>query len=232
MKVDDFILLRKLACFLIIAPFLLITKTVPDPELPSIVKEEAKVVEDTIVVEENVISSIEEEVAPIKEEPISIKKEVIPITTEISRTNSVSRSGINRENSLIEGKEEVLDNFGFPLHIEYIVSSNYGYRGKEFHTGVDMAVPLGTEIYAPYDGTVIELQSKNTGYGNLIIIEHEGGVFTYYAHLSAFEVELEDTVTKDELIGYVGSTGRSTGPHLHYEIRIDEKTINPLKTSK
>ena len=223
MKVDDFILLRKLACFLIIAPFLLVTKTLPDPELPSVIKEEVKVVENTV-------SLIEEEAIPIKEEPISIKKEAISNTTKTSRTNSVSRSGINRENSIIEGKEEVLDDFGFPLHIEYIVSSNYGYRGKEFHTGVDMAVPLGTEIYAPYDGIVIELQSKNTGYGNLIIIEHEGGVFTYYAHLSAFEVELEDTVSKDELIGYVGSTGRSTGPHLHYEIRIDEKTINPLKT--
>lgn len=205
-----FILVKELACLLIMAPFLLINEIIPEPELPPMIIEETPIaIEETpIIIEEPQEVVVEKPIEPIK-------------------TNKVtSRSGIERDNN------PILKEFEFPLHIEYIVTSKYGNRGEEFHTGVDMAVPEGTEIYAPYDGTVIKLQSKTTGYGNLIVIEHEEGILTYYAHLSSFEVELEDTVTKGELIGYTGSTGRSTGPHLHYEVRVNGKTTNPLKTGK
>jgi murein DD-endopeptidase MepM/ murein hydrolase activator NlpD len=102
----------------------------------------------------------------------------------------------------------------------------FGGRSYEFHAGMDIDGERGDLVVAPAAGTVIEAGYKG-GYGNLIEIDHGNGLTTRYGHLSKIEIQAGDTVTRGQLIGSVGSTGRSTGPHLHYELRLNEKPINP-----
>lgn len=114
------------------------------------------------------------------------------------------------------------------------INSGYGNRwspfGKhsQFHTGLDISGKMGQPIYAPADGTVKSI-GKAGPYGNLIIIEHEGDIQTWYGHLSKFSVEPGDPVIRGQMIGLIGATGAATGPHLHYEIRVSGIPINPTK---
>lgn len=113
------------------------------------------------------------------------------------------------------------------------LSSDYGTRthpvlGRRMgHKGIDLAAPTGTPIYATADGTVSRA-GPYSSYGNYVAIEHGGKIQTRYAHMSRIAVEAGTKVKKGELIGYVGSTGRSTGPHLHYEVRVDGEAVNPV----
>lgn len=100
------------------------------------------------------------------------------------------------------------------------------FRTRGQHQGVDFAAPQGTPVVAVADGTVVHA-GRNGGYGNLVVVDHGGGVTTYYAHLSAFSVQEGGKVERGQEIGQVGSTGRSTGPHLHYEIRKDDRYLDP-----
>ena len=95
------------------------------------------------------------------------------------------------------------------------------------HKGIDLAAPSGTPVYAAADGIVARAEWFST-YGNYIQIEHGGEIETRYAHLSAYAIASGDRVRKGDLIGYVGSTGRSTGPHLHYEVRVAGEAVNPM----
>ena len=116
------------------------------------------------------------------------------------------------------------------------LSSTYGMRKhpisgfNKMHKGIDFAAPKGTPVYAGGNG-VIERAGRNGGYGNYIRIRHNNEYKTAYAHLSGFKKGISKgvRVNQGEVIGYVGSTGRSTGPHLHYEIIYQNKQINPLK---
>ncbi|MGF0039150.1 M23 family metallopeptidase [Peptoniphilaceae bacterium SGI.131] len=103
----------------------------------------------------------------------------------------------------------------------------WGNAGKEWHTGIDIAQGLGTPVYAYSDGTVIYAGWNNYGYGNLLIIKHNNRIQTYYAHLNAFHVREGDVVVKGQHIADMGTTGNSTGPHLHFEYRIDNEPVNP-----
>lgn len=113
------------------------------------------------------------------------------------------------------------------------LTSDYGMRthpvlgGRRNHKGVDLAGPTGTPVYATADGIVSKAE-RFSSYGNYIQIEHGGELQTRYAHLSGYAVSAGQSVRKGDLIGYVGSTGRSTGPHLHYEVRIAGQAVNPL----
>ncbi len=119
-----------------------------------------------------------------------------------------------------------------PLDILHLTSS-YGMRDhpilrqRRQHHGVDLAAPRGTPVYATADGRVGQAERFGS-YGNYVRIEHGGDLHTRYAHLSSYTVSEGDVVQKGDLIGYVGSTGRSTGPHLHYEVRIGDESVNPL----
>lgn len=101
---------------------------------------------------------------------------------------------------------------------------------KRAHTGVDIAGPVGTPIYASDDGTVISSGWNRGGYGNMIIVDHGGGLFTRYAHGSKLLVGVGDAVKRGDVIMLMGSTGRSTGPHLHYEVMLGStgRRTNPL----
>jgi murein DD-endopeptidase MepM/ murein hydrolase activator NlpD len=102
----------------------------------------------------------------------------------------------------------------------------FGGRTYEFHAGMDIDGERGDSVVAPGNGRVIEAGWKG-GYGNFIEVEHGNGLTTRYGHLSKVEVASGDTVTRGQTIGLVGSTGRSTGPHLHYELRVNDRPINP-----
>ncbi|WP_225421420.1 M23 family metallopeptidase [Sphingomonas parva] len=113
-------------------------------------------------------------------------------------------------------------------------TSGYGVRSDPFkgraamHAGLDLAGPIGTPIYATADGTVGRAEYNNGGYGNLVEIEHGHGIQTRYGHLSKYMVSAGQKVKRGDLIALMGSTGRSTGSHLHYEVRIDGKAVNPI----
>lgn len=113
------------------------------------------------------------------------------------------------------------------------IASGYGYRSdpftkaRKFHYGMDFTAPRGTPIYATGDGIVTRADSRSTGYGNHIRIDHGYGYVSLYAHLYKYNVKKNQKVVRGDLIGFVGSTGRSQGPHLHYEIFKDGNRINP-----
>ena len=96
-----------------------------------------------------------------------------------------------------------------------------------FHTGVDLAAPLGTQVYAAGDGVVVAATASDVGYGNHIIVAHDGHTLTLYGHLEVMGVKVGDTVHQGQLIGLLGSTGNSTGPHTHFEVRIDGVPVDP-----
>jgi murein DD-endopeptidase MepM/ murein hydrolase activator NlpD len=104
----------------------------------------------------------------------------------------------------------------------------FGGPGYEFHTGQDIEAPIGTPVIAGARGQVSFVGWQN-GYGQLVAIDHGGGLSTRYGHLSHIDVELGQSVSRGQLVGKVGSTGRSTGPHLHYEVRINDQPVNPLQ---
>ncbi len=114
----------------------------------------------------------------------------------------------------------------FPLANYVYVSSRYGKRSGKLHTGIDLAASSGTHVYAWKSGTVT-LSSWAGGYGNCILVKHSDGTTSRYAHLSGYNCSVGDKVAAGELIGYVGSTGNSTGPHLHFEVIINGSTVNP-----
>jgi murein DD-endopeptidase MepM/ murein hydrolase activator NlpD len=103
----------------------------------------------------------------------------------------------------------------------------FGGYSTEFHAGQDIRAERGTPVVVAANGTVVFAGWKN-GYGQMIEVDHGGGLTTRYAHLSKIEVAVGTQTARGQLVGRVGSTGRSTGPHLHYEVRIDGESVNPL----
>lgn len=116
----------------------------------------------------------------------------------------------------------------FAMPTSGTLTSPFGARWGRMHNGVDLGAATGTPIYASDNGVVTEAQFKDNGYGNFISIDHGNGFVTYYAHCSEILVSPGDVVAKGDLIAKVGSTGRSTGPHLHFEIRADGEAQDPL----
>ena len=114
------------------------------------------------------------------------------------------------------------------------MASGFGYRSdpftkvKKMHEGMDFTAKTGTPIYATGDGLVAKSDNTASGFGNHIVIRHGFGYETLYAHLSKYKVRAGQRVKRGDVIGYVGSTGRSEGPHLHYEVHKDGKVVNPL----
>jgi len=122
----------------------------------------------------------------------------------------------------------------FPLHNAVNFTSGFGVRSDPFrgraamHPGIDLAGPLGTPVYATADGVVDRSEWNSGGYGNLVEIDHGQGIQTRYGHLSQRIALPGQRVHRGDLIGLMGSTGRSTGSHLHYEVRIDGSAVNPV----
>jgi murein DD-endopeptidase MepM/ murein hydrolase activator NlpD len=118
-----------------------------------------------------------------------------------------------------------------PVKDSFRYTSGFGRRWGRAHEGIDMAAPVGTPIHAPGDG-VVTFAGRQGAYGNLIKIEHELGVETRYGHLSRIRVKVGQRVSQGERIGDMGNTGRSTGPHLHYEVRMKGRAVDPMSFIK
>ena len=155
----------------------------------------------------------------VKTEQKEVQVEEIKTEVPAARDRSItSRSGVERQ--VLQEK-----------NTEFVTPCNggksQGYSGK--HPAVDIYNSYGTEIYSALDGICIKVKYSNVSYGNHIVIEHEDGYNTLYAHLSSIEVEEGQSVKAGELIGHMGSTGNSTGNHLHFEVHKDGDRLNPLK---
>lgn len=114
------------------------------------------------------------------------------------------------------------------------MASGFGYRTDpvykttKFHAGMDFTAPTGTPIYATGDGTIVQADAEATGYGNHVRINHGYGYITLYAHMSEIAAKVGQKVKRGDVIGYIGSTGKSVGPHCHYEVRKNDIPINPV----
>lgn len=122
---------------------------------------------------------------------------------------------------------QLTGDYAWPVPSHYKISSTFGYRGRRHHDGIDIPAPRGTTIVAFNSGKVI-FAGRMGSYGLVTIIAHENNVHSVYAHASKLAVSKGDIVDKGEEIARVGNTGRSTGPHLHFEIRQDNKIVDPL----
>jgi murein DD-endopeptidase MepM/ murein hydrolase activator NlpD len=145
---------------------------------------------------------------------------------------------MSRLESKIKAYESIFRERGFTPSIWPVVGklesafggrrNPFGGRSYEFHTGQDIDAQTGDPVVAGASGKVTFAGVQN-GYGNLVVIDHGGGLTTRYGHLSHIDVAQSQTVERGQFIGRVGSTGRSTGPHLHYEIRINDEPVDPLQ---
>lgn len=111
--------------------------------------------------------------------------------------------------------------------VEGAVVSTFKYRGRRFHHGIDLDLDTGDPVKAAFDGRVRYAKYNNSGFGNLVIIRHDNGLETYYAHLSKLHVIPNERVVAGQVIGLGGETGRATGPHLHFEVRFYDNALDP-----
>ena len=138
-------------------------------------------------------------------------KPAIPGTARLSGVNIPSRTPLE----------------GLKLTSSFGMREHPIFGGRRAHKGIDLAAPVGTPIYATADG-VVGKASWFGGYGLFVELEHGGDLETRYGHMSRLNVAEGQMVHKGDVIGYVGTTGNSTGPHLHYEVRVDGEAVNPI----
>ena len=147
--------------------------------------------------------------------------------TSIGQLAVMMQKDVPGASSFLGGDTPVTTPTGWPT--DGFISSGYGLRwnGAEFHQGIDIAAEMGTPIVATADGVVTIAGWNAGGYGNMVDIDHGSGVSTRYGHASAVVVTAGQRVRRGQIIAYVGSTGHSTGPHLHYEVRLSGQPVNP-----
>lgn len=168
-------------------------------------------VDDIEVAVNDIVEEIEEENAKIIKKSTTYAASTKVVAQEILLALRESNAELNFRNPLDSG----------------VITSRYGLRSLGNHKGLDIAAPTGTPIHASEAG-IVTYSGWMNGYGNLLIVQHPAGYETYYGHCSKLAANVGDSVEKGDVIGYVGSTGRSTGPHVHLEIRIDGVIYNPM----
>lgn len=179
--------------------------------------------------------------AYIQEKDIVLKDEITGLYSKIDKLKRkvyIEMKSQDELKQLAENKEKLFAAIPAiqPISNEQLVAlaSGFGmrihpiYKVKKMHTGIDFAAPIGTPIYATADGVIAQVSVKFSGYGKEIEIDHGFGYRTRYAHMHDFAVHQGQHVKRGELIGYVGDTGLSTAPHLHYEVIMNGVQINPV----
>ena len=161
----------------------------------------------------------------------------VPFRDDIDKMSFRSHR-LERDLSVLEEKfvaqNQLLSTTPSIAPVRGILTDGFGGRSDPFtgepgqHGGVDISSAIGQPVRAPADGTVVKATWEG-GYGNVIYLSHGNGYSTRYGHLSGFAARPGERVKRGDIIGYVGSTGRSTGPHLHYEVRLNNNAVNPLE---
>lgn len=159
------------------------------------------------------------------------------LNKDLKRLGKLARYEDTSFNSLqthLEERHDFIEHTPYRWPLKGFISSGFGPRRDpftgqpSFHPGIDIVAPKGTIVRAPADG-IVTFADHDPTLGNMLVIDHGYGVISRYGHLSAFLVHAGERVKRGDPIGRVGSTGRSTGPHLHYEVRVNDVAINPLK---
>ena len=167
--------------------------------------------------------------------PATTNNEIEIRIEKLKTTNQLIKQDIWHLYSDLLKKQEFINNTPSILPVRGWVSSTYGYRNEtvfvdhqpQFHKGLDIATRRGEPVVSSADGKVVYAGYDEFGYGNLLVIDHGYNLKTYYAHLSKIKVETGDFIKRGQEVAAVGNTGKSTGPHLHYEIRIFGQSVNP-----
>jgi murein DD-endopeptidase MepM/ murein hydrolase activator NlpD len=153
--------------------------------------------------------------------------------SEMERATAALETELRRIKDVVDKDQIKLSSTPIGWPVRGYPTDGFGSRrnpfgaGYEMHAGLDIATNHGTAIAATADGIVI-FAGVHGGYGNVVVIDHGYGITTRYAHMSKFEVTVGEHVTRGKVIGAVGSTGRSTAPHCHYEVRLHDRPVNPL----
>ena len=161
---------------------------------------------------------------------VSTKEYIVPKKSFVKRTNF---DGINEKVNYLSYLESFVNSMPLtnPMNT-YRITSNFGdrpdpfERNTRFHRGLDLAAPLNSKVVATANGTVIYAGNRG-GYGNYVKIKHDNSITTEYAHLKNIAVKVGDSIKRGDVLGLQGNTGRSTGTHLHYEIRVDDEIKDP-----
>lgn len=170
-----------------------------------------------------ILNQKREEIESLKEE---LEKEEEELENKIQELSS--------KIILTDGEISIISSGSWPVPSVKRISSSYGYRihpifnTKKLHKGIDIPATTGTPAVAIDDGVVIFSGVQN-GYGNTVMIQHDDGKVTLYAHNNSLAVSKGDKVTKGQVVSRIGSTGNSTGPHLHFEVRINGNAVDPMK---
>ncbi len=173
--------------------------------------------------------ALQETTVEVKGETVVLHEELVQLKTELPGT----RAAMEDLKVLVEDKKEQLAGTPSIWPTQGRITSPYGERRApysrriEFHSGIDIGASRGTPVYATARG-VVEMAAYNGGMGRMVSIRHPYGHRTIYAHLTNYVVEAGDSVEKGDVIGHVGSTGFSTGPHLHYEVLVNGETKDPM----
>jgi murein DD-endopeptidase MepM/ murein hydrolase activator NlpD len=190
-------------------------------ELNEQIKTEYSIIENVEIDKNDLTeqSTLDKKIEDAKTEKQKIEQRQRELEEEQKRKQQqiTSRSGTTRSSNSVKA----------PLASYVYISSSYGMRNGKMHTGTDFAASAGTAIYAWKSGKVTYC-GWNGSYGNFVEIDHGDGTVSRYAHMSGFNCSLGDTVSAGYTIGYVGSTGNSTGPHLHFEIKINGNFVNSI----
>lgn len=157
---------------------------------------------------------------------------------KVRRQMSIQSKSFDEITDLVQNKEKLLQHTPSiqPVSNKDLerIASGFGwrihpiYKFAKFHEGLDFTAPKGTDVFATADGTVVQADNGQSGFGNCVVIDHGYGYKTRYAHLSAFKVRAGQKVKRGELIGLVGNTGLSTAPHLHYEVEKNGIKVDPI----
>ena len=181
------------------------------------------------------IESGEAEVSALEADMAKLDAELAELEAQLKREEEEAARKAEEERRAAAAKRTYDGgSLGFPMAWYYRKTSDFGYRNHPIygqvlqHNGVDLSADTGTAIYAAYKGTVV-VSTYNASAGNYIMIDHGSGLMTVYMHCSKLLVSVGETVSKGQTIGLVGSTGNSTGPHLHFSVRLNGSYVDPKR---
>jgi murein DD-endopeptidase MepM/ murein hydrolase activator NlpD len=161
-------------------------------------------------------------------------QQIVADLERLSADARVEQASLKSLEGLLEGKREQLASTPSILPTKGWMSSGFGYRTSPFtgalhmHEGIDISNAIGTPVVAPADGLVVKV-GREYGYGKILVINHGRGIVTRYGHLHRIHAKIGQKIRRGDLIAEVGNTGRSTGPHLHYEVKVNKVSVDPRK---